>query len=507
MINRAIAYLAAALIALSFVVPASAATKVFLMGGQSNMAGIGGYSGYLAPNTNPWSMPPYDHADAACPSPYNQPQDSVKFWNYTTDTAGADLVHNPGVGNGWISLQSGYGYRTDQFGPELSFGARLRELYPDDEICIVKLGITSTSLGGNWNPNGSGATYNLFKQRVDAAIGNLVGQGKAPQIAGMVWMQGEEDSTISSYAPSYATNIANFVSKVRNTYSAYGGQGMKFVAGRITYMTQLWASRSQIDLVRDAQGSIANHVAKASCVNTDDLEWGYYGHYGTQGQIDLGKRFANQFAATPGSSLSIASQTSYSVAPYSGLTEDISTQGSLDWVITARSEKESTNIIATDGSSLLETTPHFAWLPNLTTPRFNWRGGLNHSSATNANAGYTYCASESEYSGTHIELPAGSGTITVWWCMTGITGNNATCSFSFADGTLLTTDSITGSPAGRKTVINYYTATPQMLTFTTDDDAGVYAIAVSASAIPEPGALILLGGAALGALVYVWRRR
>jgi hypothetical protein len=505
MISRVTASLAAMLIALSLVAPASAATKIFLMGGQSNMAGVGGYAGYLAPNTYPWSMPPYDHADAPCPSPYNQPLDSVKFWNYTTDTVGADLVHNPGTGNGWISLQNGYGYRTDQFGPELGFGARLRELYPDDEIYIVKLGITSTSLGGNWNPNGSGATYNLFKQRVNAAIGNLVGQGKTPQIAGMVWMQGEEDSTISSYAPNYTTNIANFVSTVRNTYSAYDAQNMKFVAGRITYMTQLWASRSQIDLVRDAQGSIASHVAKASCVNTDDLEWGYYGHYGTQGQIDLGNRFANQFATTPQSLLAIASQSSYSVAPYSGSTEDISAQGNLDWVITARSEKEATNVIATDGSSLLQTTPHFTWLPNLTTPKFNWTGGLNHSSATNANAGYTYCTAESEFSGTHIDLPAGSGQITIWWCRSGTTGNAATCSFALEDGTLLTTDAVSGTPAGRKTVIDYYTAAAQTLTFTTNDDAGVYAIAVSV--VPEPGTLVLLASAALGLLVCAWRRR
>jgi hypothetical protein len=504
--NKSFAYLTATLFALLFVASVSAATKVFLLGGQSNMAGVGGYSGYIAPNTNPWSLPPYDHADAPCPAPYNQPLGSVKFWNYATDTVGGDLVHNPGVGNGWSSLQNGYGYRTDQFGPELGFGAGLHALYPNDDIYLVKLGITSTSLGGNWNPNGSGATYNLFKQRVNAAIGNLVGQGKTPEIAGMVWMQGEEDSTISSYAPSYAANLANFVSTVRNTYSAYGAQNMKFVAGRITYMTQLWASRSQIDLVRDAQGSITNHVANASCVNTDDLQWAYYGHYGTQGQIDLGNRFANQFASTPHSSLSIAAQSSYGINPYTGPTEDISAQGNLDWVITARSEKLATNVIATDGGSLLETTPHFYWTSSYGSPKFNWTGGLNGSSATNANAGITYSTAESQYTGAHIALPAGSGTITIWWALTGAMGNSATCSVSLEDGTLLTMDAIaTGSSPGRKTVLDYYTAAPQTLTFTTNDDAGVYAIAVSA--VPEPGTLVLLGLALAGMSAYAWRKR
>ena len=125
---------------------------MFLLGGQSNMAGVGGYSGYLAPNTYPWSMPPYDHADAACPAPYNQALDRREILELHSGCRSADHVHSPGVGNGWISLQNGYGYRNDQFGPELSFGAKLHEMYPNDEIYLVKLGISSTSLGNQWNP-------------------------------------------------------------------------------------------------------------------------------------------------------------------------------------------------------------------------------------------------------------------------------------------------------------------------------------------------------------------
>jgi hypothetical protein len=296
------AFLMASLTVPIFLSPASAATKVFLLGGQSNMAGVGGYSGYIAPNTDPWSLPPYDHADAPCPAPYNQPLNAVKFWNYTPDTVGADRVHNPGVGNGWISLQNGYGYRNDQFGPELSFGHRLHDLYPNDEIYLVKLGITSTSLAGHWNPT-SGALYSLFKSRVNTAVNNLVAQGKQPSIDGMIWMQGEEDSVNPAYATAYAANLDNFVLSVRNDFDT---DNMKFVAGRITYMTELWTSRYNINLVRNAQMGVGNRIDNATCINTDDLEWGYYGHYGTQGQLDLGIRFANQFAVPEPSVLALA---------------------------------------------------------------------------------------------------------------------------------------------------------------------------------------------------------
>lgn len=284
---------------------ASAATKVFLLGGQSNMAGVGGYSGYCYGSPDIWGQPPGDKPDAPCPAIYAN-QSTVKFWNYTTDNITVvpayrtdlfpDLrIHGPGVGNDWINLQNGYGYTTEQFGPELSFGYRLRQLYPQDEIYLVKLGITSTSLGSDWDPD-SGPLFTRFKDRVTAAINNLVEKNKKPEIVGMVWMQGEEDATNATYAANYATNLKRLVTKVRDTFSA---QKMKFVAGRITNDVSRWAGTYQTNQVRNAQKYIANYIPNTSWVDTDDLEKAYYEHYGTQGQIDLGLRFANEFPGSP----------------------------------------------------------------------------------------------------------------------------------------------------------------------------------------------------------------
>jgi hypothetical protein len=307
---------AALVIVAFFAGPISAATKVFVLAGQSNMAGVGGYTGYNV-GDSVWGAPPGDVADDPCPSIYaNQP--GVKFWNYEPDALThvyaphpADFpdlyVHNPGVGNSWANLQNGYGYMTCEFGPELSFGAALHTMYPNDEICIVKYGISSTSLGYGWNASGSGGPQlNAFKARIHAALANLVGAGKSPQIAGMLWMQGEDDSTNTTYSNAYAANLKNLVTNMRTTFNAYGGADMKFVAGRITWMTYNagWATWSNINAVRNAQWNVANpsnpyRIENASCFNTDDLEWAYYGHYGTRGQIDLGNRFAAAFAPVP----------------------------------------------------------------------------------------------------------------------------------------------------------------------------------------------------------------
>jgi hypothetical protein len=284
--------------------PASAATKVFLLGGQSNMAGVGGYNGYALPPGHPWdsSGPPwnfnYPGADDPCPAPYHLPQAAVKFWNYSDGVSpGSSAVHDPATGNAWINLQNGYGYRGDQFGPELSFGYRLHELYPDDEIYLVKYGISSTSLAVDWNPNGSGPMYNNFKARVNAALQNLILHGKNPTIAGMLWMQGENDVTNHTHAMAYQSNLINLINHVRNDF--VNADDLKFVIGRITTMPAYWGTMADANTVRNAQQNVPALVGNAAWIDTDGLELAYYEHYGTQGQVDLGIRFANEFTPVP----------------------------------------------------------------------------------------------------------------------------------------------------------------------------------------------------------------
>lgn len=282
--------------------PAAGATKVFLMAGQSNMAGVGGYSGYLS--GAPWTTYPYGQGpDAPCPAPYSTPNSAVQFWNYTADLNPTGVEIQPGVGDGWVDLQLGYGalkFRGPQFGPELSFGARLKQLYPNDDIYLVKYALSSTSLAGNWNPSGTNNCYTALKARVSAALTNLTTAGKNPEVAGMIWMQGEDDATDYYRARDYQTNLKNFVTKVRDYVKDYVKEEvMPFVAGRITYIAQYWAPAAYSTTVRNAQWNIAGFLDNASCIDTDDLQWAYYGHYGTQGQIDLGNRFADEFTPAP----------------------------------------------------------------------------------------------------------------------------------------------------------------------------------------------------------------
>ena len=242
--------------------PASAATKVFLLGGQSNMAGVGGYS-----------------TDKPIPPPYDVPQTAVKFWN-----------------NGWVNLQSGFGYQPGQFGPEVTFGYTLHNtVFPNDSIYLVKYGVSGTNLAVDWNPSGSGPCYNTFKSKVDAALENLRSAGKDPVVSGMIWMQGESDTVTAEKANAYAGNLTSFIAKVRTDFAS---PDMPFVLGRILPDDDpVYTANAAI--VRHAQETVPGQVGHASWINTDDLELAYRGHYGTQGQIDLGIRFANAFVQTP----------------------------------------------------------------------------------------------------------------------------------------------------------------------------------------------------------------
>ena len=108
-------------------------------------------------------------------------------------------------------------------------------------------------------------------------------------------MQGEDDSTSPAFAKAYQENLLNFIKTVRSDFKA---PEMRFVIGRITYMSKLWSTTETIDIVRASQQKVPEIDGNAAWFDTDDLKWAYYGHYGTEGQIELGLRFAKKFAPT-----------------------------------------------------------------------------------------------------------------------------------------------------------------------------------------------------------------
>jgi hypothetical protein len=288
----------AGLIVVLAATPTTAATKVFLLGGQSNMAGLGGF-----PNDTP--QPGYG-ADKALPAPYNVPQSAVRFWNYSgallPNPWNSNGINNPDIGTKWVDLQNGFGWEPVEFGPEVSFGYTLHKLLPNDQIYLVKLGVNGSDLANSWKPDGTGGNYNLFKSRVSAAIQDLTKDGKSPTVAGMIWMQGEGDAQNVATANAYAANLENLITHVRSDFNA---PDMRFVIGRITTFYDTTPAGGNAT-VRAAEVSVGTKFPNTAWIDTDDLERAYDGHYGTQGQIDLGIRFANAIVTPEPSPLCLA---------------------------------------------------------------------------------------------------------------------------------------------------------------------------------------------------------
>jgi hypothetical protein len=248
--------------------PADAATKVFLLGGQSNMAGYG--------------------TVADLSEPYDAPLSSVKFWKAAS--------------SGWIPLQGGLGSWGGLFGPELTFGHEIHEMFPDDDIYLVKYAVGGSNLAVDWKPDGSGPCYKSFKSTVTAAMQNLSSAHHSPTLAGMIWMQGEGDASDHTYAAGYAANLNTFITKVRSDFST---PDMPFVVGRImSYPQYPFGTQTDNATVRTAQAMVPGQVGHASWIDTDNLDvWpigsAYQGHFDTRGQIDLGIRFANALTPLP----------------------------------------------------------------------------------------------------------------------------------------------------------------------------------------------------------------
>lgn len=246
--------------------------KVFIMAGQSNMAGCDDVR-----NVDPmWS------------SALDQVQ---MYW-------GNDL--NPG----FTALQtgtSGASCSSDApafyYGPELSFGSDMSMLYPDEQIIIIKFAVGGTDMFSQWTtpwrlyPDG-GPLWNELQVQVSSALNELTAMGYEYDIKGFLWMQGESDADKRYRARYYERNLSRFIASMR---LFTGLPNMPFILGRIHD-----AGQPHAQMVRDAQVNVAMNLPNVYWIDTDDLGMLPDGiHYDEPSMIELGHRFADIVQALP----------------------------------------------------------------------------------------------------------------------------------------------------------------------------------------------------------------
>ena len=185
------------------------------------------------------------------------------------------------------------------FGPEITFGRGMADFYagdPNTSVAVIKYANGGTRLYDQWIAP-SGPDYVAFKDTVTAGLAALRARypSDTVRVAGMIWMQGENDASSDVYANAYQSNLTNFIADVRGNY----GADLPFVIGRLSANQIGLAYPTGHQTVMNAQTAVADADSRVGLVNTDSYSMkSDFVHFDTAGQQSLGYDFATVMQAT-----------------------------------------------------------------------------------------------------------------------------------------------------------------------------------------------------------------
>ena len=222
-------------------------TRIFVLGGQSNMQGRGSVS--------------------QLPAAYRSPPPNVVIWD----------------GRSWVPLRP-QGLNDTTFGPEIGFGFALAKAHPDQRIGLVKVAAGGSSMI-DWNPHDSTSLYASLRQRARRALRS------APNavLSGVLWAQGESDARSEDLARAYAARVDSLIAAFRRDL---GAPRLPFFCLEVNPPYAFAA------IVTRAQHALPRRVGRTYVIRGDDLPKHPDNlHYSAAGQIRLGERFELAYEA------------------------------------------------------------------------------------------------------------------------------------------------------------------------------------------------------------------
>ena len=242
--------------------------RVFILSGQSNMSGGGDV------------VEEGLRFDAAV-------GDKVRIWDACGEWG------KRGIPGKWVSLNQLQTIkkeaRMNRIGPEFGFAKAMSELYPADEIHLIKVARGGTAIDW-WLPDAKGRENGLtvLLANLRHALEKIDGDY---EILGMLWMQGESDTKRQADAEAYQKKLEQFVALMRKEA---GKPELPFVIGRLSTRI-LESPKFHFDhakIVQSGQEAVAKDDKNAYVVDTDDLsQRSDLVHFDQEGQMGLGKRF------------------------------------------------------------------------------------------------------------------------------------------------------------------------------------------------------------------------
>lgn len=258
---------------------------VYILSGQSNMAGSGNKS--------------------QLPKPWHTPLPSVQYWD------GQQFVDFDPMK---LNLNGG-----GRFGPEVGFSGTMASLQPDKTIYVIKFALSGQPLhagfnGAKWmgeepgpgrgtfypgtspeDPN-MGNHYKRLRDQFTKAFAALREAGKRPQLKGIAWMQGEADAKQAISAMKYDQSIALLKSRIEEDCQSGPvpfamGQVLPHIPwmDRFTHRAEIRQVQADADMRSDSERAILgvwNVPTDGMPMLADTV------HYDTTGQLMLGTSFA-----------------------------------------------------------------------------------------------------------------------------------------------------------------------------------------------------------------------
>ncbi|QDK78409.1 sialate O-acetylesterase [Spirosoma sp. KCTC 42546] len=172
-------------------------------------------------------------------------------------------------------------------GPGFAFAKRLADAYPDMNIGLIPSAVGGSNIGV-WKP---GAYYEPTKSYpYDDALRRAKKALENGQLAGFIWHQGESDSN-PERAIIYEEKLIELVQRFRNDLNA---PNVPFVVG--TLGDFVVDRDPEAKIVNEALQQATNHIPNSYCVLSSGLtDKGDSTHFDTGSARILGQRYADIF--------------------------------------------------------------------------------------------------------------------------------------------------------------------------------------------------------------------
>lgn len=167
-------------------------------------------------------------------------------------------------------------------GPGLTFGIEMAKANPSVKIGLIPCAVGGTAIE-SWEP--SAMDHVTKKYPYDDAVARLRIAMKSGVIKGIIWHQGEANST-PERSPEYLDKLESLIERLRKIA---GDDNLPFVAG------ELGRYRDKYKLVNDQLQLLPEKIRNTALANSEGLTHkGDNTHFDAASATELGKRFATQ---------------------------------------------------------------------------------------------------------------------------------------------------------------------------------------------------------------------